>query len=154
MERGKAPHKFTVTNQGQENCLWAELRVPRLANTGQSNTPCLLNATHMATGKAWTSSQIPSLSGINWKKKFWQRGPTGHKKISKLCRPEVSISKPNRWPVMGLLWEASCPMEHASFIATLTQGWPCALLLFMFSIECVFIKPLIFTGPTPCNPKM
>lgn len=36
-----------------------------------------------------TSSQKPSLSGINWKKNSCIRGATRHKEIPKLCRPEI-----------------------------------------------------------------
>lgn len=46
--QGQAPHDFTFTSQGQARCLWAQLWVPRLANTGQSDALCLLNTTQVS----------------------------------------------------------------------------------------------------------
>lgn len=41
------------------------------------------------------------------KRKLWKRGSTGHYRNIKALQAETSISKPNRWSVMGSLLEAS-----------------------------------------------
>lgn len=123
--RGQAPHDFTFASQGQAHCWWAELWVPRLANTGR-----VMPFTFSIPPKRQIEGA--GLDFVSETKSFWHqleknsciRGATRHKEIPKLCRPEISVSKPGRWSVMG---------GHAFFIVTSAQGCGHASLWFVFN---------------------
>lgn len=87
--RGQAPHDFTFASQGQAHCWWAELWVPRLANTGR-----VMPSTFSIPPKRQIEGA--GLDFVSETKSFWHqleknsciRGATRHK-IPKLCQPEI-----------------------------------------------------------------